>query len=75
MYNSEKNTNHLTIRGGWVGGSTLTVSLTVRYPFFLTTSLTKPHLHIIKSHPDVLTFQLTKPRNDNLLNNSCAVIV
>ena len=40
MYPSEKNTNHLTVRGGGEGGSTLTVSLTVKYPlFFLTTSL------------------------------------
>ena len=31
MYPSEKNTNQLTVRGG---GSTLTVSLTVKYPFF-----------------------------------------
>ena len=38
MYPYEKNTNHLTVRGG-EGLSTLTVSLTVRYPFFLTTSL------------------------------------
>ena len=37
MYTSEKNTKQLTVRGG---GSTLTVSLTVKYPlFFLTTSL------------------------------------
>ena len=38
MYTSEKNTNELTVRRG--GGSTLTVSLTVKYPgFFLTASL------------------------------------
>ena len=38
MHPSEKITNELTVRGG--GGSTLTVSLTVEYPFFLlTTSL------------------------------------
>ena len=45
MYTSEKNTKQLTVRGG--GGSTLTVSLTVKYPgFFLTTSLRR-HMNIL----------------------------
>ena len=34
MYNSEKNTNHLTVRGGGGGGATLTVSLTLKRPLF-----------------------------------------
>ena len=41
MRPSEKIAEQLTVRGRGGGGSTLTVSLTVKYPgFFLTTSLT-----------------------------------
>ena len=58
MHPSEKITKQLTVRGGGKG-STLTVSLTVKYPGFFTTSLSlcnkngideKENLSFIKEH-------------------------
>ena len=44
-------------------------------PSDLDSKCTKPHIRKIKSHPGVLTFQLTESDNDILCDNSCAVIV
>ena len=51
MYTSEKNTKQLTVRGG--GGSTLTVSLTVKYPLFFFDGFPKQTTPISMAIPDL----------------------